>query len=216
MVSVRFGLTSQTTNTLGPTLDLLPKYAFAVPPIDSVADPAHYPGITREARDNDNSGAYFTIDQFGQYRINQVSTRIETDVDYDFDGSNTSFDDTTSVDFSSGGRIGIPPSAFITRINVPPPGEIRISRNPAVNAFDNTFITFDDTRNLYDEEGAPRASTGTFYTSYDEGNTPSPLVTTAPRFDSTSKTLDEGAPLLSYDQIDISMDSNTNTFDETL
>ena len=206
VVSVRFGLTSQTTNTLGPTLDLLPKYAFAVPPIDSVADPAHYPGITRSTRNNDNNGAYYTIDQFGQYRINQVSTRIESDVDYDFDGSNTSFDDTTSVDFSSSGRIGIPPSAFTTRINVPPPGEIVVSSN-TTNTYDQTFLTFDNTRNLFDEEGAPRATSGLYYTSYDE-NTIS--------FDENSNTFDEGASTKQMDAINISFDENVHTFDETL
>lgn len=205
-VTVSMGLTTQTENVLGPTLDLLPKYAFAVPPINTVAEPPHYPGITRSTRSNDNNGAYFTIDQFGQYRINEVSARIESDVDYDFDGSNTSFDDTTSVDFSSSGRIGIPAQAFITRINVPPPGEIIVSSN-TTSAFDQTFLTFDDTRNLFDEEGAPRATSGLYYTSYDENGI---------SFDDATESFDEGAPTKQMDALNISFDENVHTFDETL
>ena len=69
-------------------------------------------------RTNNNDGAYYTIDQFGQFRINQVS-----------DGSGN-----------------IPNAAFNTRINVPPPGEIRVSSGGAgsVNSFSNTFMTFDN------------------------------------------------------------------------
>ena len=70
-VTVSMGLTSQTSNTLGPTLDLLPKYAFAVPPIETTEVIPNYPGIKRQIR-SDNSGAYFTIEQFGQFQ-NQSS-----------------------------------------------------------------------------------------------------------------------------------------------
>lgn len=118
------------SNLLGPTLDLLPKYAFAVPPQTNVSETTvtygtgatttawvkgdsipHYPGITRMVRGtyndgtNDidsgttNDGAYYTIDQFSNIRIDQVS-----------DGSGN-----------------IPEDAYTTKINVPPPAEIVIS-----------------------------------------------------------------------------------------
>ena len=215
-VTLSMGLVTQSQETvLGPTLDLLPKYAFAVPPTDTSEQIPNYPGIIRESNGGVNSGAYFTIEQFGQYRIEQVSRSVgENTFDYSSTDHNT-FDSSGGDTFDSQ-SIFIPPEAYYTRINVPPPGEIRITRNPNVNAYDNTFITFDNANNTYDEEGTPRATTGTFFTSYDEGNTLSPLVTTAPRFDSTIKTLDEGGAVLAYDQTDISMDSNVNTFDETL
>ena len=74
--TVSMGLTSQTSNTLGSTLDLLFKYAFAVPPIETTEVIPNYPGIKRQIR-SDNSGAYFTIEQFGQFQINQVSAKVE-------------------------------------------------------------------------------------------------------------------------------------------
>jgi len=125
-VSIKTGRGSR---VLGPTLDLLPKYAFAVPPQTNVSettdtygtgvtttewvkgdDIPHYPGLTRQVRgtysdgtnsyDNGtaNNGAYFTIEQFSDIQINQVS-----------DGSGN-----------------IPEDAFTTKINVVPPGEIVI------------------------------------------------------------------------------------------
>ena len=189
---------------LGPTLDLLPKYAFAVPPIETGAVIPHYPGIFRETRLGINSGQYFTIDQFGQYRINEVSKRTSALVE-SFDNSEDSFD-STALNFGDN-DIGIPASAFRTKINVPPPGEIRITRNPNVNAFDNNFITFDNVNNRFDEEGTPRATGGTFFTSYDEDG-----IT----FDTTAETFDEGNAVLSWDSDSLSMDSNARTYDETL
>ena len=189
---------------LGPTLDLLPKYAFAVPPIETGGAIPHYPGIFRESRLGINSGEYFTIDQFAQYRIEQVSKRTSALVE-SFDNSEDSFD-STALNFGDN-DIGIPASAFRTKINVPPPGEIRITRNPNVNAFDNNFITFDNVNNRFDEEGTPRATGGTFFTSYDEDG-----IT----FDTTAETFDEGNAVLSWDSDSLSMDSNARTYDETL
>jgi hypothetical protein len=179
-VTVSMGLTSQTTNTLGPTLDLLPKYAFAVPPIETTEEIPNYPGITREIRSS-NSGAYFTIEQFGQFRINQVSTNTgENTFDYASQDHNT-FDSTQDTFDSQ--SIFIPPAAFTTRINVPPPGEIIISNTGSVNAFDQTFATFDDTTNTFDEEGANRATAGGIYTDYSE---------TTSTYDDTNTTFDVG------------------------
>ena len=181
-VTVSMGLISQTSNTLGPTLDLLPKYAFAVPPIETTEEIPNYPGITRTIRSS-NAGAYFTIEQFGQFRINQVSAKLgENTFDYASQDHNT-FDSTQDTFDSQ--SIFIPPAAFTTRINVPPPGEIIISNVGSVNAFDQTFATFDDTTNTFDEEGsgADRATAGGIYTDYSE---------TTSTYDDTNTTFDVG------------------------
>ena len=143
---------------VGPTLDLLPKYAFAVPPLggsDEIIP--HYPGIKRTARSSHNDNAYFTIEQFGNIRLEQVT---------DSNGN-------------------IPVLAGQTRHNVPPPGAIVISSSGAgVNAFDNNFVTFDDTLNTFDEDvggSNTRQSAGNFYTSYDETGTK--FDTTSIKFD---------------------------------
>ena len=57
----------------GATLDLLPKYAFAVPPTDTDIAIPHYPGLARTATNNHDNQAYFNIGQFGNIRIEQVS-----------------------------------------------------------------------------------------------------------------------------------------------
>ena len=191
---------------LGPTLDLLPKYAFAVPPVLDDGEIPNYPGIYRNPRGGVNSGAYFTIDQFGQYPINHVSTKIGN-LNNGFDNTTSTFDSTNRT--FDDNDIVIPPIAFKTRINVPPPGEIKVTRGTQINAFDNNFITFDNANNTYDESGTPRASGGTFYTSFDE--------TGAITFDETgTETFDEGQGQKSFDSTLISLDSNTNTLDETL
>ena len=204
VVSVTMGTAQQPkARQLGPTLDLLPKYAFAVPPMETGGTTSNYPGIIRESRLGINSGVYFTIEQFAQYRIEQVSTRAEDTESFD---TTTKTFDSNTVGFSAS-DIRIPASAFRTKINVPPPGEIRITRNPTVNAFDNNFITFDNVNNRFDEEGTPRATSGSFFTSYDEDG-----IT----FDTTAETFDKGNAVLSFDSDTLSMDSNARTYDETL
>ena len=116
---------------------------------------------TRSQRTNSNDGAYYTIDQFKTFRINQVA-----------DGSGN-----------------IPSIAFKTRINVPPPGEIKISTSGAlsVNSFSNNFMTFDNANNTFDEsvDGTnTRATSGGIYTSFDEN---------AVKFDSSTATFDIGS-----------------------
>jgi hypothetical protein len=144
-VTVRMGEFRQSNVVTGPTLNLLPQYAFSVPPTDTSQAIPHYPGIYRTSENNHDNRAYFNIDQFGQFRINQVS-----------DGSGN-----------------IPQAAFNTRINVPPPGEIQIRSSGAgsVNAFDNNFMRFDSTTNTFDETdggGNTRTTAGAVYTSFDE------------------------------------------------
>ena len=106
----------------GPTLDLLPRYAFGIGPNTTEAIP-NYPSITRTTNLDGINDQSFTIDQFRDIRIDQV-------------------DDGT-------GRI--PDAAFNTSINVPPPGEIQISGTARVNAFDNNFIRFDSSTETFDE-----------------------------------------------------------------
>ena len=92
-------ITSDKRLVTGPTLDLLPKYAFAVPPIPTNVATNEYPGLIRTARSNANDYAYFNIGQFANIKINEVCAS---------DGS-------------------IPEQASRTRINVPPPGEVQVS-----------------------------------------------------------------------------------------
>ena len=152
------GSARTTSKSHGHTLDLLPKYAFAVPPTDTSLNIPHYPGIKRTATNNANNQAYFNIGQFANIRIDQVS---------DSNGN-------------------IPLEAFNTKINVPPPGAIIISGGPSINAFSNTFKTFDATTDTFDEDVAgtfSRQTAGSLFTSFDE---------TTPRFDSTSTKFDVG------------------------
>ena len=132
---------------------MLPKYAFAVPPIETTEVIPNYPGIKRQIR-SDNSGAYFTIEQFGQFRINQVSARGgENTFDYASSVHNT-FDSTQDTFDSQ--------SIFIpARLHLQPelmclnwPNEIVISDTGSVNAFDQTFVTFDNAIETFDEEGS--------------------------------------------------------------
>ena len=112
----------RTPSAQGPTLDLLPRYAFGIGPNTTEAIP-NYPSLTRTTNLDGTNDQSFTIDQFRNIRIDQV-------------------DDGTGK---------IPLAAFNTRINVPPPGEITISGGARTNAFDNTFITFDNSTETFDE-----------------------------------------------------------------
>ena len=113
---------ARTPSAQGSTLDLLPKYAFSIGATTSEAIP-NYPGLVRTQNLDDINDQSFTIGQFANIRIDQVS---------DSNGN-------------------IPSSAFNTSINVPPPGEIQISGTARANAFDNTFITFDSSTETFDE-----------------------------------------------------------------
>lgn len=143
---------------LGPTLNLLPEYAFAVHPTTTSEVIPNYPDPSgrRATTPKNLSRDQYTIDQWGYVKINQVSAA---------DGS-------------------IPISAYNTRVKIMPPSEIYISRSALINAFDNTFIKFDDGIQTFDEFGNPRHLSGGIYTSYDEDTI---------SFDSSSTTLDTGA-----------------------
>ena len=103
-------------------MDSLPKYAFGIGPTTTASIP-NYPSLTRTQNLDGTNDQSFTIGQFANIRIDQV-------------------DDGTGK---------IPLAAFTTKINVPPPGEITISGGARTNAFDNTFITFDNSTETFDE-----------------------------------------------------------------
>jgi hypothetical protein len=63
-----------------------------------------------------------------------------------------------------------------------PPSEIYLDRGAQINAFDNTFVTFDDGVERFDEEGTPRETPGNLYTSFDE-QTATSFDETGPKFD---------------------------------
>ena len=97
--------------------------------------------------DDENVDTYYTIDQFKDVKINEVSV---TGGFSDTDEEN--FDSTTR--FFDESRNFIPPSAFTTRINVPPRGELRITKTGMFQTFDMDFRTFDDIRQTFDEDNA--------------------------------------------------------------
>ena len=157
--TVLVGVTRSPQQNHGSTLDNLPKYAFAISPKDAITNSPTYPGINKAAAPlGDINDNYFTIEQFKNTRIDAVS---------DTNGK-------------------IPASAFNTMINVPPPGEIKISGGPSINAFSNTFKTFDATTDTFDEDVAgsfSRTLPGSLFTSFDESGV---------RFDSSSTKFDIG------------------------
>ena len=190
---------------IGPTLENLAKYAFAVEPIESDSELPNYPGLRRTFRTGDNERAYYNIEQFANFRIEQVSTA--TDSAETFDSTTNKFDSNT-VAFD-GNDIRIPQAAFTTRINVPPPGEIQISGSARTNAFDNNFITFDTTFETFDETSLTTLMSDTGFT-----------------FDSTSVKFDgsggDAVPRdvggnynVDFSDTNVSFDSGINKFDNS-
>ena len=158
-VAVRMNI-NRGTHRFGPTLENVAKYAFAVHPTTTSEFIPNYPDpATRRATTGNNfSRDQYTIAQIGEFRINQLSEP---------DGS---------------GGYRIPSDAYTTKINFMPPSEIYIDRGAEINAFDNTFVTFDDGVQTYDEEGTPREVPGSLYTSFDE-QTATTFDETGPKFD---------------------------------
>jgi len=193
----------RTPRRVGPTLDLLPKYAFSIGGNTSENIP-NYPGIKRTQSLDGINDQSFTIDQFRNIRIDQVSIR---NADGGFSQTGHRFD-TNRITFDDTENFTIPPEAFNTSINVPPPGEIQVSGGARVNAFDNTFITFDNSTETFDE---------TVLTTL--------MSDTGLKFDSTSVKFDgSGGDAVPRDVVGlykndfsdttISFDSGINKFDE--
>jgi len=170
----------------------------------------HYPGIYRTPTlGKDFSRDQYSLAQIGRYRINELSEP---------DGS---------------GGYRIPLTAYSTIINIPPPSEIIITRTGLTNAFDNNFATFDRGDQTFDESGGTRDTAARYTDSFDQndmyfdssntkfdraaGEDEQLFSRTSTKFDNGTIRFDNQiGGLLTYDQIDISMDSNAYTLDETL
>jgi hypothetical protein len=157
----------------------------------------------------DFSRDQYSLAQIGRYRINELSEP---------DGS---------------GGYRIPLTAYSTIINIPPPSEIIITRTGLTNAFDNNFATFDRGDQTFDESGGTRDTAARYTDSFDQndmyfdssntkfdraaGEDEQLFSRTSTKFDNGTIRFDNQiGGLLTYDQIDISMDSNAYTLDETL
>ena len=138
--------TNRGSHTSGNTLANLPKYAFAVPSIGDNLEIPNYPGIYRSATQTGNETRdLYTIDQWGQYRIDQVS--VKNPNTNEFDSDTTKFD-STNESFDSIDKYIIPQEAYNTRVNVPPPSEIIVSS--AGTRFSSDNVEFDDNVRTFD------------------------------------------------------------------
>ena len=138
--------TNRGSHNSGNRLSNLPKYAFAVPPISDNLEIPNYPGIYRNATQTGNETRdLYTIDQWGQYRINQVSVKsINTN---EFDSTSTKFD-SANESFDKIDKYTIPQEAYNTRVNVPPPSEIKVTSSGT--RFSSNTIEFDDNIRTFD------------------------------------------------------------------
>jgi len=138
--------TNRGSHNSGNRLSNLPKYAFAVPPISDNLEIPNYPGIYRSATQTGNETRdLYTIDQWGQYRINQVSVKsINTN---EFDSTSTKFD-SANESFDKIDKYTIPQEAYNTRVNVPPPSEIKVTSSGT--RFSSNTIEFDDNIRTFD------------------------------------------------------------------
>lgn len=137
--------TNRGSHNTGNRLSNLPKYAFAVPPISDNASIPHYPGLnrTQTASSNETRDLY-TIDQWGQYRINQVSVKGTNGTEFDADTTL----DSSSITFDSRDKYIIPEGAYNTQVNVPPPSEIIVTSSGT--RFSSNNVEFDDNVRTFD------------------------------------------------------------------
>ena len=207
-VTMTMNLGGNPQTILGPTLDLLPKYAFAVPPIETSEAIQHYPGIYRTAINNVNDGAYFNIEQFGHYRIDQVSVRSDVTGREDFSSTSVSFDQLDRFDEETNSsfdetNIIIPLEAYRTKINVPPPSEIILYRGHLYQTFDMDFTKFDDGVTRFDEAEFGIGDFDSTTTTFDSS---------ASTFDVGDNQIDtEGRHSVSFDEV-----NNTDFSDDTV
>ena len=194
---------ARTPRRAGPTLDLLPKYAFAIGP-NTTENIPHYPGIKRITNLDGINDESFTIEQFGDIRIDQVSIRNASG---GFSQTGLSFDSNT-IQFDTSEKYFIPEAAFNTSINVPPPGMIIVSGSGRVNAFDNTFITFDSGTERFDE------TTSTILMS----DTTKTFDSSTLKFDGSGGDITprdtSGQYVTDFSESGITFDSSINKFDE--
>lgn len=147
VVSLRTG---RGRHLLGSTLDNLPKYAFAVPPITDNDDIPNYPGLTRNHTvDTNRTRDLYTLDQWGTIRIDQVSINLSTGKT--MDGDLNTFDLTYDVTFDNETAYVIPDNAYTTKTNVQPPSEIKVTNTAGTfSRFSSTDVGFDNTNRTFD------------------------------------------------------------------
>ena len=183
-VTVSMGGTNATVQATAPFLINLAKYGFM------------QEGFLG---DDENIHAYYTIDQFKDFKFSDVSvTGGFSDTDEEkFDSITRTFDEIANNGFAD--------AATTTRINVPPRGEIRVKKTGAHQAFDMDYTTFDSIRHTFDEgAGTNRDTLGTLFTDFSE---------ISKTFDSTSSKFDEGLAGIT-NPLDFSQDNYT--FDDTI
>jgi hypothetical protein len=138
--------TNRGSHNSGNRLSNLPKYAFAVPPIGTSETIPNYPGLTRSATgSSDQSRDLYTIDQWGQYRINQVSVKATNTNEFD---STTTTMDSSNDSFDNIDKYIIPQGAYNTRVNIPPPSQILVTS--AGTRFSSDNVEFDDNVRTFD------------------------------------------------------------------
>ena len=183
-VTVSMGGTNATVQASAPFLINLAKYGFM------------QEGFLE---DDENIHAYYTIDQFKDFKFSDVSvTGGFSDTDEEkFDSITRTFDEIANNGFAD--------AATTTRINVPPRGEIIVRKTGAHQAFDMDYTTFDSIRHTFDEgAGTNRDTLGTLFKDFSElGET----------FDSTTSKFDEGLAGIT-NPLDFSQDNYT--FDDTI
>ena len=187
-VSVRMNIDRLNTSfTLGPTLENVAKFGFAVHPVDtSEPYPNSYdPGNRRITQPSNFSRDQYTLAQIGYIGIRDLCLA---------DGT-------------------IPSDAYTTRVNFMPPSEISIFRSALTNNFDNDFIKFDDGITRFDEFDGPAGLDieGRYATSYDEVGVTFDSTTT---FDVASGNEEDfHATFDSVNPTSETMDTNEFTFD---
>ena len=129
--------------------------------------------------DDENIDAYYSIDQFATFKINDVdATGGFSDTDEEkFDSTTRSFDEIRNFHTIK---------SLTTRINVPPRGELRITKTGMFQTFDMDFKTFDDIRQTFDEGSGGGITIDTLGTEFID------FSETTSRFDSTAVKFDVG------------------------
>ena len=116
----------------GMPLANLPKYAFAIPVITSSTVIPNYPDPagTRVTTSTNLTRDLYTIQQFSNYTIDSVSSYFYVRLDEGLGGNGDKVILEDGDGFLQTEELGIPESAYTTRINVPPPSEIIVTTLP--------------------------------------------------------------------------------------
>jgi len=116
----------------GMPLANLPKYAFAIPVITSSTVIPNYPDPagTRVTTSTNLTRDLYTIQQFSNYTIDSVSNYFYVRLDEGLGGNGDKVILEDGDGFLQTEELGIPESAYTTRINVPPPSEIIVTTLP--------------------------------------------------------------------------------------